>query len=331
LGFSLCAGGLKWGVQVFSKDAAGSASTMSVLSAIALLVPAIFVGVTRNTDPSLKLEHKLSLGVSIVLVVTYMLTLIFQLYTNKSLFDEMTPEEKAKALQERHAERDKEEKKKEEEEEEHEEHWSMKKAAVVLVCATGVVAGLSEVLTDAVSEAGEKLGLGEIFMGVVIVAIVGNAAEHSTAVMMARKDKVDVAINIAFGSALQISLFVVPILVICSYGRKDAHGNSDPMDLLFSEFEVFCVASAVVIAWMVVTDGSSNWLEGTMLIMLYFCFAIGFFFLPEGEGLSEAAPSICEAVAACPFNATASLPTDYVCSNLPSCSFNFINVTKLPH
>jgi len=264
------------------------------VAAIGMLVPAIFFGLYSGvqTFSINKPEHHLSLGVSIVLIVCYAATLIFQLRTHKGFFgdDHIEVERQMLAISEQisHGKmkdykiEEKAEPKKEEEEHDGPD-WSMKTACFVLLIATILVALMSEVLTDAVTLAGEKMGLSQVFMGIIIVAIVGNAAEHTTAVMMALKNKMDVAINIAFGSSLQISMFVIPVLVICSYARP-----GDPMDLLLTEFEVFCVACSVILAWMITTDGQSQWLEGAMLLMIYAIFAIGFFFVPAESAVEQA-------------------------------------------
>ena len=136
---------------------------------------------------------------------------------------------------------------------------------------------MSEILVGAVEETSRAFGLSEIFVGVIVVAIVGNAAEHSTAILMALKNKMDLAVGIAMGSALQIALFVAPVLVLASHLR----GKAGPMDLVFTTLEVVAVILAVVIARMVAEDGESNWLEGAMLLMIYAMLAVAFFFLPD--------------------------------------------------
>jgi Ca2+:H+ antiporter len=127
--------------------------------------------------------------------------------------------------------------------------------------------------------AGEALGMSEVFMGVIVVAIIGNAAEHSTAILMAMKDEMDLAVGIALGSALQVALFVAPVLVFASRLRPH-HG---PMDLLFSTFEVVSVILAALVARMVAEDGESNWLEGAMLLMVYAILGFAFYLLPVGR------------------------------------------------
>ena len=134
---------------------------------------------------------------------------------------------------------------------------------------------MSEILVGAVEETSQSLGLNAMFMGVVVVAIVGNAAEHSTAVLMALKNQMDLAVGIAFGSALQVALFVAPMVMFASYFRQT------PMDLVFSTMEVLAIILAVAIARMVAEDGESTWLEGAMLLMVYGILAVAFYYMPE--------------------------------------------------
>ena len=153
---------------------------------------------------------------------------------------------------------------------------------MVLLVSTAFVAWMSEVLVGAVEEASRAVGMTEIFVGVIVVAIVGNAAEHSTAVLMAWKNQADLAVGIAMGSALQIALFVAPVLVFVSYLRPQ------PMDLLFSPMEVAAVILAAILARMVAEDGESNWLEGAMLLMIYAILGMAFFFLPVPQRAPQA-------------------------------------------
>jgi Ca2+:H+ antiporter len=183
---------------------------------------------------------------------TYIAHLIFSLVTHKDLFN---PDDT--------------------DAHEAEDHWSNRSATVVLIVATLLVALMSEILVGAVEHASHVLGMNSIFIGVVLVAIVGNAAEHSTAVLVALKNEMDLAVGIALGSALQIALFVAPVLVFASYLR------AEPMDLRFTSLEVLAVVVGVLIARMVAEDGESNWLEGLMLLAVYAILALAFFFLPE--------------------------------------------------
>lgn len=153
--------------------------------------------------------------------------------------------------------------------------WSLRKAIVVLLVSTAFVAFMSEILVGSVESAGEAIGISHVFMGFIILAIVGNAAEHSTAIVMAYKDRMDISVNIALGSTLQIALFVAPLLCLISYARDE------PMDLVFSSLEVFSIFLALIIVWMVLNDGASTWVEGFMLLMLYCILGVAFAFIDE--------------------------------------------------
>jgi Ca2+:H+ antiporter len=248
LGASALAGGLKYKNQKFNRTAATMSATLMALSAIGLLVPALFHWVTHGSSGIA--ERNISLEISVVLFVTYVLSLIFTLRTHKDLYLGTSRE--------------------------HEEASSMRPgtAGLILLGATGLVAWMSELLVHAVGPASKALGLTEIFVGVIAVAIVGNAAEHSTAVLMAMKNQMDLAYHIAVGSSMQIALLVAPLLVFLSY----AVGR--PMDLLFTTFEVITVGLAVAIVSLVAADGESNWMEGVLLLAVYLIFGIAFFFLP---------------------------------------------------
>ena len=258
LGASLLAGGLKKPVLKFNRTAAGIGATMMCLASMGLLVPAIFHKMPGVVG-KVRLEHELSVGVCLVLMLMYGLHLIFSLVTHKNLFN---PDDEDSAH--------------------HGPAWGIGKATAVLVGSTALIAWMSEILVGAVDQASKSLGMTEIFVGVIVVAIVGNAAEHSTAVMVSLKGKYDLALGIAIGSALQIALFVAPVLVFASYLR------SEPMDLLFTTMEVVAVILACLIARMVAEDGESNWLEGAMLLMVYVLLGLAFFFLPEEAGHVQA-------------------------------------------
>jgi Ca2+:H+ antiporter len=257
LGASLFAGGIKFPIQRFNRTAAGAGSTLMVLATIGLIVPALF----HNLVPGGRgLEHRVSVAVCLLLVFTYVLSLVFSLVTHRELISGMK-ETVAAAISEA--------------------TWGLRHATAILLVATIFVAWMSEILVGAVEESGEALGLNEVFMGVFVVAIVGNAAEHSTAIIMARKNQMDLAVGIALGSALQVALFVAPMLVFASYLRET------PMDLLFTTLEVVAVVLAVLVARMVAEDGESNWLEGAMLLMVYAILGVAFFYLPGRPGHSN--------------------------------------------
>lgn len=251
LGLSVVVGGLKYPRQVFNKTAAMLGSTMLALSAIALLMPAVFHLLVSSKSR----EQDLSLEIAIVLIVTYVLSLIFTLRTHSHLYTGGIDE-------------------KEEEEAIGTHGWSMGRSILTLLAATVLVAVMSEFLVGAVEEASHKLGLTEIFVGVILVAIIGNAAEHSTAVLVALKNKMDLALNIAIGSSMQVALFVAPVLVFASYlfGR--------PMNLLFSPLEVVAIAVSVLVVALIAQDGESNWMEGVLLLAVYTILGLTFYFLP---------------------------------------------------
>ena len=247
-------GGAKFQFQKFNPTAAGLGATLLVLSAIGLVVPAIFHMVGGTVGP--RMENALSLEIAIVLIVTYMLSLWFTLKTHRHLYmgdaGEHAMEETGEAV------------------------GSTKKALMLLLAATAGVALMSEMLVGAVEEAAESLGMSEIFVGVILVAIIGNAAEHSTAIIMAGKNRMDAAINIAVGSSIQIALFVAPVLVFLSYLI-----GPGPMDLIFTTFEVVAVAIAVGIMAFISQDGESHWMEGVQLLAVYIILGMAFYFMPE--------------------------------------------------
>jgi len=247
--FGLCAlvGGIKHPpVQRFNRTAAGLGSTMLLLSAIGLTVPAVFhfLAKARGSDVELTLDTE----IAVVLLVTYVASLVFTLKTHRGLYTSDRNEHATDAV------------------------WP----AVAMLCgATIGVAWMSELLVGSVSEAARALGMSELFVGVVIVAIAGNAAEHYTAVVMAARNQMDVAIGIAVGSSTQIALFVAPTLVFLSYVISPA-----PMDLLFTVFELVAVGIAVLTITLIAHDGETHWMEGVQLLAVYMILALGFYFLP---------------------------------------------------
>lgn len=256
LGLSILVGGLKYPKQIFNKTAAMLGTTLLVLSAIALIMPAVFHLLVKNNPQA---ERDLSLEIAIVLFITYILSLVFSLKTHAHLYSGAAETETEEADKEiamgTHS-------------------WSRGKSVTVLLTATALVAVMSEFLVGAVEQASKMLGLTEIFVGVILVAIIGNAAEHSTAVLVALKNKMDLALNIAIGSSMQVALFVAPVLVFTSY----AFGR--PMDLLFTTLEVIAITVSVGIVTLIAQDGESNWMEGVLLLAVYTILGITFYFLP---------------------------------------------------
>ncbi|MCS6873968.1 MAG: calcium/proton exchanger [Pyrinomonadaceae bacterium] len=268
LGLSLLLGGIKFKKQEFERTAASSTATALTLAAIALLIPTVFHIVAAQTPIELggwtpEKEQDLSLAIAIVLFITYLGTLFFSLYTHKELFI-------GKAMQGAIAEVGREEEKAG-------EHWSLKRSVITLLIATIFVAIVSEFLVGAVEQAKEVLGFTEVFVGVVIVAIVGNAAEHSSAILMAMRNKMDLSLSIALGSSLQIALFVAPILLFVSY----LFGK--PMNLEFTIPEVVAVLASILIVEQICSDGESNWIEGLQLLSVYVILGILFYFLPDAH------------------------------------------------
>jgi Ca2+:H+ antiporter len=251
-GLSALVGGVKFETQRFNRTAASLGSTLLVLSAVGLVVPAVFHMLVGNTAAAA--ERNLSLEISIVLMLTYVASLFFTLRTHRHLY----MGDSGGHATEGHAPR------------------PLGKSVGKLVLATIGVAVMAEFLVGAATETAESLGWSEVFVGVIVVAIIGNAAEHSTAIIMAAKNKMDASINIAVGSSIQVALFVAPTLVFLSYliGPR-------PMDLIFTPLEVLAVVTSAGIMAFCANDGESHWMEGVQLLAVYVILGIAFFFLPE--------------------------------------------------
>ncbi len=285
LGASILAGGIKYPVQQFNAAGARVQSTMLTLAAVALVVPAAFhyLGGSRN----ILIEHDLSTDISIVLLITYAASLWFTLRTHKSFFAGVAGEHEAEPG-----------------------HvvWSVGRSLGVLGGATALIAWMSEILVGSVEQAAHAFGMSSVFVGVIVVAIVGNAAEHSTALLVAMKNRMDLALSIAIGSSIQIALFVAPVLVLVSrvMGPK-------PMDLVFTPAEVLAVVLSVWIAEQITSDGESNWLEGAQLLAVYAILAIVFFFLPDHPSAGTPHPSTSSKRS----HTTSDSPTTRACRTIP--------------
>jgi Ca2+:H+ antiporter len=259
LGMSCLAGGMKYSEQTFNRTAVRSSVTALILAAIALIVPTVFhYEAAHRGGWTIGKEQHLSLGIAFVLLATYAATLVFSLRTHKELFVGKGVATEDDAHHGSGA-------------------WPISKSVVILLVATVCVALISEFLVGAIEGARTELGLTEVFVGVIVVAIIGNAAEHSSAILMAMRNKMDLSIGIAVGSSLQVALFVAPVLVLASY----AFGQ--PMDLEFSIPEIVAVVLAIGIVGQISGDGESNWLEGAQLLSVYVVMAILFYFLPEAQ------------------------------------------------
>jgi Ca2+:H+ antiporter len=259
MGAAMLVGGLKRDRQRFDRTAANVTALMLLLAVVALIAPAIFelvqgTGLPRPDAEAVDYDadvEKLSVGVAIVLLATYVAGLVFSLKTHKDLFN---PE---------HAEED------------HVgEPWPVRRSVIMLAIAGVAVGVMSEILVGSISEASESIGLSPFFVGVIVVAIVGNAAEHWVAIYFAMRDKMDLAVNIAIGSAAQIALFAAPVLVLLSLFVGDF-----PMALVFNGFELGAVVLAVFIAQQVVAEGESTWFEGLQLLAVYAVLGLTFYFV----------------------------------------------------
>src|SRR5262245_38392213 len=255
MGAAMLAGGLGREKQTFSRTSVSVQTTMLLLAAAALLMPAIFELVEGQglpqpgaelVDYGSTVEH-LSLAVAIVLIATYVAGLVFSLKTHRDIFNPEYEDEDTWG-------------------------WSVRTSILALSIAGLLVGLMSEILVGSIAEASEAIGLSEFFIGVIVVAIVGNAAEHWVAVLVARKDKMDLAVNIAIGSAAQIALFAAPLLVLVSFFI-----GPGPTPLVFNGFELGAVLLAIVIANFTTQDGESTWFEGVQLLAVYLILAITFF------------------------------------------------------
>ncbi len=256
LGASMLVGGIKRDKQTFNATAANAQSAMLLLALVALVLPAVFQLVNGGGLPAVGEERinfgsdveYLSFGVAIVLMASYVAGLIFSLKTHRELFNPYGAEE-------------------------HEGGWSIKRSIVMLAVAGAAVGLMSEILVGSIGETAENVGLSQFFIGVFVVAIVGNAAEHWVAVLVAAKDKMDLAVNIAVGSSAQIALFVAPVLVLTSFIVGD-----NPMALVFNGYELGALLFAVLIANFLTQDGETNWFEGVQLLAVYAVMGLVFYF-----------------------------------------------------
>lgn len=266
LGAALLAGGLRYKIQRFSPLATRTNATLMMLAVIALTGPtmlAAFVPAQKFQLHSAEVEY-LSLEVSVLLLVAYGLSLFFTLHTHKQLYSSGEAIEEAGIDDPVAVEAEKG----------HHAPWPVGLSLAVLLGATICVAVLAEFMVGSVAEASAKMGLTPLFVGVIVVAIVGNAAEHSTAVLVALRNRMDLSLSIAIGSSIQIALFVAPALVWISYCM------GVPMDLVFTVPEITAMALAVVITSQIAGDGESNWLEGVLLLIVYALLGALFFYLP---------------------------------------------------
>ena len=247
LGLSVVVGGIKRSELRFNRTTAGMSAGMLTLAVVALVLPALFH--TLHPEQAARLsELRMSESVSVILLITYGLSLLFTLKTHRCLFWSEGQAVEGGS-------------------------WGVGRAMLVLALATVGVAVESELLVHAVSQAGHTLGLSEIFLGLIIIPIIGNAAEHATAVVVARKGKMDLALQVALGSSTQIALLVAPLLVFAGVilGQN--------MNLVFSPFEVIALGLTTIVTAILTLDGESHWFEGVQLLAVYGMIAVGAYFL----------------------------------------------------
>lgn len=255
LGMAFLLGGLRFHEQRFNPAATRAYSTMMFVAAISMTVPSSF-NRAFGAQGVLREEKLLNISIAVLLLIAYGLYLLFSLKTHPHAFASVEGESQASH---------------------EEEHWSVTRAVVSLIVASVLAAWMSEILVGAAEGTGKALGMSQVFIGIVFVAIVGGAAESGSAIAMARKNKMDLSVGIALGSCIQIALFVAPVLVLASYFIAP-----QPLGLAFGRAEIGSLLFAVLIGALVCGDGRSNWYRGVQLITVYAIIALLFYFIPEG-------------------------------------------------
>lgn len=248
LGMSMLAGGLKYKTQTFNINSINITASMLLFSALGLAIPAIFTHALPEESLNTQYEG-LSVIVAVLMLLVYIMQFVFSFVTHRTLYEDSVPSD----------------------EEEH-SNASLPRAVIMLIISTICIAVISEIFVGTVEPMAESAGLTKTFVGIILVPIIGNAAEHSSAIIMAVKNKMNAAIEIALGSSLQIILFVLPVLTLLSL-------LFTPMSIVFTPFEIVSVTGAVLIANRVASDGESNWLEGLQLVTVYLMIGAAFFFV----------------------------------------------------
>jgi Ca2+:H+ antiporter len=246
LGTAIFFGGVKKEKQTFNPTAAKASASTLLLAVVALVIPAIFL--ITSVGSSSRVVEELSISVAIIMIMAYLSSLLFSLYTHKHLYTE----DVGKA----------------------EPNWSIKKSIIVLLISTIFVAFMSQILVGSIEPLVLNFGWTELFIGVIFIAIIGNAAEHVSAITVAIKGKMDLAIQVSIGSATQVVMFVAPVLVLASLFFQTQ------MNLVFNTFELVAIIFSVFVVNSIIEDGESNWFEGVQLLMAYIIIAIAFFFHP---------------------------------------------------
>jgi Ca2+:H+ antiporter len=278
-GAAIVAGGWKREKQTFNTKAAETNAGLLVVATAAMLIPAIFHFTAESLHDVKIHEHEfsVSMATSVILIVVYALGLLFTLKTHAHVLsagphmDDKTGREGPP---------------------DHVPHWSAGFAIGMLIAASAGIGIVAELLVGSAESVAHRFGWSEVFIGVVLLAIIGNAAEHSTAIVCARRNDMDTAMTIVFQSSLQIALFVTPFLVLLSAGMAAAHvGSATSMNLVFTPMEVVAVILAVLAVIVVAMNGETNWLEGIMLLALYAILGVAFFYLPQIDVAATTAPA----------------------------------------
>lgn len=255
-GLAMLLGGWKRDSQKFNMLSAESQGGQLILAVAALIVPALFFRAASEAHHP-ELIHKVSIGTAVILLISYGAGLVFSFKTHRDRLGavENKPMDELDEL----------------------EPWTVRKSLLILIGASTLMAFVAEGLVHAAQETGRAWGMNEVFLGFVVLAIVGNAAEHSTAVVLAMRNQMDTALNIAMQSSVQIALFVTPALVFLSYPL------GHPLDIVFSPFEILAVGLGVAVFAYLIINGESNWYEGLQLLAMYAIIAVALYFLPAGE------------------------------------------------
>jgi Ca2+:H+ antiporter len=261
LGLSMFLGGCRYKQQRFNRASAGMGATLLTLATVGLIMPTLYYHVFAASQPlsrrQLETVESLSEEIALILAGVYILSLVFTFVTHRGL---LASTDDARGTEHEVA-----------------PEWGRAVAMIVLLVATAGVAVMGELLVRSVDEAADVLGMSSVFVGVIIVAIVGNAAEHSTAIVVAMKNKMDLSFTIAVGSGIQIALLVAPLLVMVSMTL----GHERPLDLHFTPMEIVAVTISIAVLAQVAQDGETHWLEGVMLLAVYAVLALAFYHLGE--------------------------------------------------
>ena len=286
LGLAICVGSLARPKQTFKRERAGLLSSLLILSTIALLVPALFDYTERGAlDNAARavLNERLSLGVSVVLMVIYIANLFYTLRTHKDIFSRHDNDDETGSKEP--GEREPGATAAGAGAEGHAEPWPLWKSVSILVAATGATALMAEQVSGALTETAGSLGVSTFFLGIIVLAVIGNAAEYVAAVYFARKNQMGLVMTITVGSSIQIALLLAPLLVIVS------HFTGHPMNLVFSNpLELIAIAGTAFVVNSIAQDGETTWFEGLLLLGVYLVLAFAFFYVaPPKDAAGEAA------------------------------------------